>query len=80
MLLHQYTITINTFLLTFFCIYRLKAHDREQQCAAGLNTATATIYAIAFATATFISFAYKYHLQSRQARNKVKVSIKNVLY
>lgn len=81
MFLNQCTITKNTVVLTLLCFHRLKeVQDREQQCAAGLNTATATVYAIAFAAATFIFFAYKYHLQNRQARNRVKVSIENVCH
>lgn len=55
----------------------LKQHNQEQQRAAGLNTVTATVYAIAFAMATLICFIYKHHLLDRRAHNKVKVSIYN---
>lgn len=51
----------------------LKLQDREQQRAAGLNTATATVYAISFAIATLACFVYKHRLQDRRAHHRVKV-------
>lgn len=51
----------------------LKLLDQEQQRVAGLNTATATVYAIAFALATLACFVYKHRLQDRRAHHRVKV-------
>lgn len=56
-------------------MYRLKLQNREQQQVTGLNTATATIYAIAFAMATLACFVYKHRLQDKRAHQRIKVNI-----
>jgi len=67
-------VSLSTVFIYYLCAYRLKLQDREQQRAAGLNTATATVYAISFAIATLACFVYKHRLQDRRAHHRVKVS------
>lgn len=61
-------------------MYRLKLQDGEQQRAAGLDTATTTIYVIVFAATMLIYFTYAHRLQDRLAHHRVKVSIYQQMY
>jgi len=54
---------------------RSKIQDKEQQRAAGLDTAITTVYVIIFAAAMLAYFTYAHHLQKRRAYHKVNVSI-----
>lgn len=67
-------VSLLTVFIYYLCAYRLKLQDQEQQRAAGLNTATATVYSILFAMATLACFTYKHRLQDQRAHHRVKVS------
>lgn len=61
----------------YIFICRSKLQDQEQLRAAGLDTATTTVYVVTFATALLIFFVYAHRLKDRLAHHRVKVSMYN---